>query len=79
VAALGAILFLDVDATNRRNGNSTSRRGASVTRISEWQQENGLEKYTARFGDHDIARDVLPHLTEADNGELGLPTGARAA
>ena len=79
MAALGAIFFLEVDATNRRNGNSTSREGASVTGISEWQQENSLEKYAARFADHDITLDVLPHLTEADIGELGLPTGARAA
>ena len=45
--------------------------------IAEWLQKNGLEKYAARFIEHDVTLDVLPHLTEADIGELGLPTGAR--
>jgi hypothetical protein len=48
-----------------------------VSGIGEWLQKNGLEKYTASFVEHDITLDVLPHLTESDIGDLGLPTGAR--
>jgi class 3 adenylate cyclase/tetratricopeptide (TPR) repeat protein len=48
-----------------------------VNGISEWLQENGLEKYATRFAEHEITLEVLPHLTEADIGELGLPTGSR--
>jgi class 3 adenylate cyclase len=48
-----------------------------VDSIAEWLQEIGLEKYTGLFAEKEITLDVLPHLTEADIGELGLPIGAR--
>lgn len=48
-----------------------------MTGVGEWLQELGLEKYTAVFTEHEITLEVLPHLTEADIGELGLSTGAR--
>ena len=44
--------------------------------MAEWLRKNGLEKYAARFAEHDVTLDVLPHLTEADIGALDLPTGA---
>ena len=45
--------------------------------IAEWLQQIGLEKYVGLFAEHEVTLDVLPHLTESDIGELGLPTGAR--
>jgi SAM domain (Sterile alpha motif) len=48
-----------------------------VTAIGEWRQELGLEKYAGVFAEHEITLEVLPHLTETDIGELGLPTDAR--
>ena len=51
--------------------------GERVTGIREWLQEVGLEKYAALFAENEITLEVLPHLTEADIGELCLPTGSR--
>jgi len=48
-----------------------------VTGIREWLQELGLQKYAALFAEHEITVEVLPLLTEADLGALGLPTEAR--
>jgi class 3 adenylate cyclase/tetratricopeptide (TPR) repeat protein len=48
-----------------------------VTGIQDWLQELGLAKYAAVFAEHEITIEVLPHLTEADIGGLGLPTGPR--
>jgi hypothetical protein len=48
-----------------------------VNGIAKWLQEIGLEKYVVLFAEKEITFDVLPHLTETDIGELGLPTGAR--
>ena len=45
--------------------------------IGEWLQELGLEKYAPVFAEHEITREVLPDLTEADIDRLGLPTGPR--
>ena len=45
--------------------------------IAGWLQEIGLEKYLTLFIEKEITLEVLPHLTEADIGELGLPTGAK--
>jgi class 3 adenylate cyclase/tetratricopeptide (TPR) repeat protein len=48
-----------------------------VGSIAEWLTQIGLEKYVALFAEKEVTLDVLPHLTEADIGELGLPIGAR--
>jgi class 3 adenylate cyclase/tetratricopeptide (TPR) repeat protein len=48
-----------------------------VSSIAEWLQQIGLEKYVALFAEKEITLDVLPHLTESDIAELGLPTGTR--
>jgi predicted ATPase/class 3 adenylate cyclase len=48
-----------------------------VDGIGEWLQQIGLEKYIPLFAEKEVTLDVLPHLTEADIGELGLPIGAR--
>lgn len=48
-----------------------------MTSITEWLQAVHLTEYAARFAEHEISLDILPHLTEADIDRLGLPTGPR--
>jgi class 3 adenylate cyclase/tetratricopeptide (TPR) repeat protein len=48
-----------------------------VTSIAEWLQSVRLAEYSARFAEHEITLEVLPHLTEADIDRLGLPIGPR--
>jgi class 3 adenylate cyclase/tetratricopeptide (TPR) repeat protein len=48
-----------------------------VTGIHDWLKQTGLEKYAAVFAEHEIAFEVLPHLTESDIDRLALPTGPR--
>src|SRR4051794_33238250 len=43
----------------------------------DWLEGLGLGKYASVFEAHEITRDVLPHLTEADIDALRLPIGAR--
>ncbi|MDO6729914.1 adenylate/guanylate cyclase domain-containing protein [Marinovum sp. 2_MG-2023] len=45
--------------------------------VEDWLRGHGLEKYAARFLEHDIGLDVLGTLTDADLREIGLPMGAR--
>jgi len=48
-----------------------------VTSIADWLSQNGLEKYGPLFDEHELTLDVLPHLTESDINQLGLPLGPR--
>ena len=48
-----------------------------MTRTAEWLKHVGLEKYAPLFAEHEITFDVLPHLTQSDIDQLGLPTGPR--
>ena len=43
----------------------------------DWLEGLGLGKYAPVFEEHEITREVLPHLTEADIDALRLPIGAR--
>ena len=43
----------------------------------DWLDGLGLGKYASVFEEHEITREVLPHLTEADIDALHLPIGAR--
>lgn len=45
--------------------------------ISDWLTQQGLEKYSAVFAEHEITFEVLASLTESDIDRLGLPTGPR--
>src|SRR5262245_19686313 len=51
--------------------------GAVVSEIASWLKELGLEKYSAAFAAAEIDLAALPHLTEDDLKELGLPLGPR--
>jgi class 3 adenylate cyclase len=50
---------------------------AGVGGIAEWLEAIGLEKYAPAFADHEIDLAALPHLTEDDLREIGLPLGPR--
>lgn len=45
--------------------------------VARWLEELGLAKYTAVFAENAIDLDILPHLSEEDFKELGLPLGHR--
>jgi class 3 adenylate cyclase/tetratricopeptide (TPR) repeat protein len=48
-----------------------------VTAIADWLKTVGLEKYAPVLAEHEITLEVLPHLTQSDIDQLGLPTGPR--
>ena len=54
-----------------------AREEQGVTGIAEWLKRVGLEKYARVFDEHELTLDVLPHLTESDIDQLGLPIGPR--
>jgi class 3 adenylate cyclase len=45
--------------------------------VRRWLEDLGLGKYVETFEAAEIQVDVLPHLTEADLKDLGLPLGPR--
>ena len=45
--------------------------------VANWLAELGLGKYTRLFAENEITVEALPHLTEDDLKELGLPMGPR--
>ena len=48
-----------------------------MTGIAEWLKTVGLDKYAHVFAEHELTLDLLPHLTESDIDQLGLPLGPR--
>jgi class 3 adenylate cyclase/predicted ATPase len=48
-----------------------------VSNVGQWLAQLGLEKYAGAFGDAEVDLQALPHLTDADLKELGLPLGPR--
>jgi class 3 adenylate cyclase/predicted ATPase len=45
--------------------------------IEHWLEELGLGRYSGAFAANEITLEALPHLTDADLKELGLPLGPR--
>ncbi len=45
--------------------------------IVQWLDELGLGRYAQAFADNGVELDHLPHLTDDDLKELGLPLGPR--
>src|SRR5262249_35771217 len=45
--------------------------------LGNWLRNQGLERFEAAFRDNGIDETVLPHLTQENLRELGLPMGAR--
>jgi class 3 adenylate cyclase/tetratricopeptide (TPR) repeat protein len=48
-----------------------------MTDVCTWLQSIGLGEYAEAFARNQIDADVLPHLTERDLNDLGLPIGPR--
>jgi class 3 adenylate cyclase/predicted ATPase len=48
-----------------------------VQEIAEWLGRLGLGQYAQRFAENEIDVSVLPHLTEQDLKEIGVPLGHR--
>ena len=48
-----------------------------MSEIENWLSELELEKYVSAFVEAEIAFDDLPHLTDEDLKEVGLPVGPR--
>ncbi|MDF0498739.1 ATP-binding protein [Bradyrhizobium yuanmingense] len=55
--------------------NDESRTGTE--RLRHWLESVGLSQYTELFVRHRIDLDILPHLTESDLAQIGLPLGDR--
>src|SRR5215510_8855412 len=45
--------------------------------ISEWLHNVGLDRYSQLFADNAIDFEVLPHLSDKDLQDLGIPLGHR--
>jgi hypothetical protein len=48
-----------------------------VQEIPTWLGRLGLGQYAQRFADHEIDVSVLPHLTDQDLKDIGIPLGHR--
>jgi class 3 adenylate cyclase/predicted ATPase len=48
-----------------------------VQEIAAWLERLGLGQYAQRFAEHQIDASVLPHLTDQDLKEIGIPLGHR--
>jgi class 3 adenylate cyclase/predicted ATPase len=48
-----------------------------VQQIADWLDRLGLSEHAARFADNKIDVSVLPHLTDEDLKEIGVPLGHR--
>ncbi len=48
-----------------------------ATDVTEWLDRLGLGKYAELFALHEIDEETLPHLTNQDLKEMGLPIGPR--
>lgn len=57
--------------------SESAQPGAGPNSITAWLASVGLADHAARFVEQEITIDLLPHLTEADIGQLGLPIGPR--
>ena len=48
-----------------------------MQQIADWLQKLGLGQYAQRFAENEIDVSVLPHLTDQDLKEIGVPLGPR--
>jgi class 3 adenylate cyclase/predicted ATPase len=48
-----------------------------VPEIADWLERLGLAQYAQRFADNEIDVSVLPHLTDQDLKDIGIPLGHR--
>lgn len=52
-------------------------RGGDVQEIAYWLERLGLGQYAQRFAENEIDLAVLPHLTDQDLKDIGIPLGHR--
>jgi hypothetical protein len=48
-----------------------------MQQIEDWLQRLGLGQYAERFAENEIDVSVLPHLTDQDLKDIGVPLGPR--
>jgi hypothetical protein len=48
-----------------------------MQQIADWLEKLGLGQYAQRFAENDIDVSVLPHLTDQDLKDMGVPLGPR--
>jgi class 3 adenylate cyclase len=48
-----------------------------MQQIADWLQKLGLGQYAQRFAENEIDVSVLPHLTDQDLKDIGVPLGPR--
>ena len=48
-----------------------------MQQIADWLQKLGLGQYVQRFAENEIDVSVLPHLTDQDLKDIGVPLGPR--
>ena len=48
-----------------------------MQQIADWLEKLGLDQYAERFAENEIDVSVLPHLTDQDLKDLGVPLGHR--
>src|SRR5882672_12614782 len=53
------------------------KSGGDVQDIAEWLGRLGLGQYAERFAENEIDVSVLPHLTDQDLKDIGIPLGHR--
>src|ERR1700721_4424655 len=58
-------------------GKGACKPGGDVPEIADWLGRLGLGQYAQRFADHEIDVSVLPHLTDQDLKDIGVPLGHR--
>jgi SAM domain (Sterile alpha motif) len=46
-----------------------------MQQIADWLQKLGLGQYAQRFAESEIDVSVLPHLTDQDLKDIGVPLG----
>src|SRR5438477_10486588 len=51
--------------------------GGALPEIAEWLARLGLGQYAQRFAENEIDVSVLPHLTDQDLKDIGIPLGHR--
>src|ERR1700689_2769849 len=54
-----------------------SARGGPMQQIADWLERLGLGQYVQAFAENEIDLSVLPHLTDQDLKDIGLPLGPR--
>jgi class 3 adenylate cyclase len=48
-----------------------------MQQIADWLERLGMSEYAERFAENDVDTSVLPHLTDQDLKDIGVPLGHR--